>query len=132
MNKDVTISVPPALYRQAETLAKRSNRSVADVLTEAIKLPDADVTFSNGEQHEAVEREKQAYIAMHSQLLENYAGKHVAIHAGQIVDHDEDGVALKTGPGCQEDRSVDVGIIPGIIDLVGDPPCSSGTVDHEL
>ena len=71
-----------------------SNRTVAEVLTEAIKLPESDAAFNNGEQHEAVEREKQAYIAMHALLLEQYAGEHVAIHAGQIVDHDGDGVAL--------------------------------------
>jgi hypothetical protein len=31
---------------------------------------------------------------MHPVLKQNYAGQHVAIHEGQLVDHDEDAMAL--------------------------------------
>ena len=45
---------------------------------------------------EAVEREREAFIALHPMLLANYPGEEVAIYQGQIVDHDQDGVALSS------------------------------------
>lgn len=35
-------------------------------------------------------RESQAFLAMHSELMEKYAGQAVAIHQGQVIDHDLD------------------------------------------
>lgn len=45
---------------------------------------------------EAVEREKAAFLAQHPTLLAQYLGEEVAIYQGQVVDHDQDGVALST------------------------------------
>ena len=45
---------------------------------------------------EAVERAREAFIALHPMLLANYPGEEVAIYQGQVVDHDQDGVALSS------------------------------------
>lgn len=45
-------------------------------------------------EHEVVVRERQAYIALHPTLLKNYPNQYVAIHNGQLVDHDPSGLAL--------------------------------------
>ncbi len=94
MGTKVTISVPDKLYRQAEAIAKGQNRSIAEVLTESIRLPAQELDSHGDEQDETVAREKAAFIAMHPRLLEKYAGEHVAIHDGRLVDHDADAVAL--------------------------------------
>jgi hypothetical protein len=46
------------------------------------------------ERQSAMRREEAAYQAMHDELYENYPGQHVAIFQGQLVDRDEDSVAL--------------------------------------
>jgi hypothetical protein len=46
------------------------------------------------EEDAAVEREMQAYIALHPMLKEKYLGQHVAIYDGQLIDVDEDFDAL--------------------------------------
>ncbi len=40
------------------------------------------------------DQEVAAYVAMHPQLLEKYEGKWVAVYGGQVVDVDDDHVAL--------------------------------------
>jgi len=39
-------------------------------------------------------RETEAFRAMHSQLLQKYAGEYIALHHGQLIDHDVDQFAL--------------------------------------
>ncbi len=36
----------------------------------------------------------KAYIAMHPMLKERHLGKYVAVYQGELIDHDEDPVAL--------------------------------------
>lgn len=40
------------------------------------------------------EREHQAFLRLLPELLKTHRGKHVAIHDGQVVDHDTDDIAL--------------------------------------
>ena len=41
-----------------------------------------------------MQREKDAFIAMHPQLVQTYLGEYVAIHQGKLIDHDKDDVEL--------------------------------------
>ena len=43
---------------------------------------------------EKISHECRYYERMHSTLKEEYLGQHVAIHEGQLVDHDVDPMAL--------------------------------------
>jgi hypothetical protein len=42
----------------------------------------------------AVDREMEAYIAMHPMLKEKYFGKYVAVYHGELIDYDEDQESL--------------------------------------
>lgn len=46
------------------------------------------------DENDAVEREMQAYIAMHPALTEKYLGQHVAVLDGQLIDVDPEYDAL--------------------------------------
>jgi metal-responsive CopG/Arc/MetJ family transcriptional regulator len=46
------------------------------------------------EQKRRIEEEQQAFEAQHERLSREYVGEHIAMYQGQVVDHDEDGVAL--------------------------------------
>lgn len=52
------------------------------------------VSMLFAESDAAVERERNAYIALHPLLKEKFLGKHVAIHQGQLIDSDNDDDAL--------------------------------------
>jgi hypothetical protein len=41
-------------------------------------------------ERETIEAEVVAFRSMHARLVEEYLGQYVAIHNGQVVDHDED------------------------------------------
>lgn len=87
----------PALYRLIHyfrlglltTVPQQANGAAnGDVsLPESVTSDPAD---------EAVEREREAFIALHPMLLVKYPGEEVAIYGGQVVDHDKDGVALSS------------------------------------
>ena len=44
---------------------------------------------------EKLHRETEAFWAMQAELVANYPGEHVALHQGQVVDHDLDVVRLE-------------------------------------
>lgn len=58
-----------------------------------IIVPDnsANVDYNSdlSEPNDALDREMQAYIAMHPQLKEKFFGQHVAIFQEELIDHDE-------------------------------------------
>lgn len=88
---EVTLTLPDDLYRQAERQAELRQQSVdsllSDILAESIQK-------QMDHNDDPVEKELVAYRAMHDQLYREYAGHHVAIFQGNLVDHDQDGAAL--------------------------------------
>jgi hypothetical protein len=95
MGKQILLTIPDEVYRWAEREAVASGQEVADVLVEAIHpgtaVDDEELTY---EPNEAVEREEAAYRTLHPMLWQKYPGQHVAIYEEELVDHDQDGVAL--------------------------------------
>ncbi|MBL7064621.1 MAG: hypothetical protein ISS49_10530 [Anaerolineae bacterium] len=45
-------------------------------------------------QEQKIQEEARAFRSMHTELVKQYLGQIVAIHEGQVVDHDEDFVGL--------------------------------------
>ena len=45
-------------------------------------------------QQEKIRAETRAFQAMHSELLATFRGQYVAVHGGQVVDHDPDQLTL--------------------------------------
>lgn len=113
MTEQVLISIPRPLYQRASELARRQGQAVNDVLIEALEqaLPgngrneeivaavEGTVLVAGGEypagsEDAAVAQEMKAFLAMHASLREKYLGKYVAILDEQLVDYDEDYLAL--------------------------------------
>lgn len=95
MAEQITISIPQTLYQRVRELARLREQPVDYVLAEVLEqaLPPEikpDIT----DETTAVEREMQAYIALHPLLKEKYLGQHVAIYGGQLIDIDTDYGAL--------------------------------------
>jgi len=92
MTRQITLTIPDAVYDQVEQMAKASHRPITDVLVDTIGqitpalYVDAD--------RPTMLREKAAFMAMHLELLEKYEGQFVAISQGQVVDHDQDVLTL--------------------------------------
>ena len=95
MAEQVSITIPQPIYRRVRELARLRNRTVDDVLVEVLDqaLPP-DAMPDVADEDAAVEREMQAYIALHPMLKEKYLGQHVAIYNGQLIDVDKDYGAL--------------------------------------
>ncbi len=74
--------------RQAVLLDLDTWQTLLNHLELVDKHPDDD------ERQKAMDREESAYQAMHAELYAQYAGQHVAIFQGELVDHDEDGNIL--------------------------------------
>ncbi|MFZ0547071.1 MAG: DUF5678 domain-containing protein [Candidatus Promineifilaceae bacterium] len=92
MTNQVTVTLPDSVYGQLQQLASSSQRSISEVLVETVTnaLPTASEKLDQAQ----MVQEVQAYVAMHAELLRKYAGEYVAIHNGNLVDHDEDLLAL--------------------------------------
>lgn len=93
MAEQVTISIPQPLYQRARELARSRNQSVDAVLEAGVSLIEASGARPTSEE-EAMRQEKAAYLAMHPELMAQYAGQYVAIYQGQLIDHDQDETAL--------------------------------------
>ena len=92
MSTQVVLELPDQVYERAQQLAQSHEQDLAQAIIAYLDdhLPDyeADVSATvEGRVHSAaLEREKVAYLKMHTWLKENFFGKHVAIYQGELVD----------------------------------------------
>lgn len=79
-----TVVVKPELYKRVEEAAQEHKASVDEILTKAIEryLWELD--------RRKVSNESQVYRQQHTELKGQYLGKYIAMHDGQVVDHDSD------------------------------------------
>ena len=100
MTMTVTLKLNDATCRRARRLAETQQQAVADVLADWITatLPAEEIQpgLATGDSgtDAVIEREMQAYIALHPQLKKEYLGRFVAIHGGKLIDYDDDYDAL--------------------------------------
>jgi hypothetical protein len=98
MSSQVTLIIPDSLFTRAKQLTQVRKEKSADELVDLLDQILASVEHSEAEIDEeawveedpAVEREMQAYIAMHPVLKKTHFGKHVAIYEGRLIDSDDD------------------------------------------
>ena len=57
-------------------------------------VEDAVRTYLRELEREKIKTEAKAFRKLHTELVKQYLGRYVAIHHGQVVDHDEDFHAL--------------------------------------
>lgn len=92
MSTQVLLTVPDDLYRQVEKVADAASRNIPDLLLDTItrSLSPFPVDSTRPEMLDNA----AAYRSLHAQLVKHYLGQFVAIHDGQLVDHDSDPVTL--------------------------------------
>jgi len=83
-----TITLQPNLVEDLERLAAQQHAEPEEVVEIALRR------YMRQVQEQKIRKEAEAFHAMHSELVAQYLGQVVAIHEGQVVDHDEDFVAL--------------------------------------
>lgn len=78
------IAVEPELYRRVEEAALEHKASVGEILAEAIRryLWELD--------RRKISEESRTYRQRHAELKAQYLGQYIAMHNGQVVDHDTD------------------------------------------
>lgn len=90
MGTQILLTIPDDLYQHARRVAKSRQQDVAQLLTEAIVLPSETDKSVNSISDEAFERERGAFLTMHTQLVQKYVGQYAAIYHGELIDHDID------------------------------------------
>ena len=112
MTKQVTLDLPDAVYEHMKQVATADSRSFAEILSDAIV--QAKPTLYVHPQRSAMQNEKAAFLAMHARLLDENEGQYVAMFQGQLIDHDQDVLAL--AERIERDYSGDVVLITKVVD----------------
>lgn len=86
MDTGQPLMIPDSLVKRAQRLAKRQERLVDDIVAEALQrglplLEESDLPSD-------WELEFEAFQQMHSVWGEQFPGQYVAVHGGQLIDHD--------------------------------------------
>lgn len=82
------LSLPLLFEQMLDTYLRSRQQSKPENGAEQGDDPQASETF------DPMDREVAAFRQLHVSLLKHYRGEYVAIHQGQLVDHDSDKVAL--------------------------------------
>lgn len=78
------IALPPKMMSQVRRIASQENRTVADVVQDAVQ--DHLELKANAK----IDWEIVAFVQQHETLKQKYFGQFVAMHDGQVIDADED------------------------------------------
>ena len=79
----------PGLIERIRHVARETNRETTQVVEAAVQA------YLDQLDRETIHEEAEAFWAMQADLLARYPGEHVAVHQGQVVDHDPDVVRLE-------------------------------------
>ena len=88
MSEQITITVSNKVYQRIVEKAKQSRTDVSALVNDVVANAFVPETSAKNPAQEKMMQEVEAYQQMHPQLVEKYAGQFVAIHNGQLVDHD--------------------------------------------
>ena len=110
------IPIDSDLAASLEEVVRQQGESVEDVVTELVQQ------YLRQTRREKIRQETEWYHKLHADLKETHLGQHVAIHEGQVVDHDENVAAL-----VQRIRGR-YGRVPILITQVNDKPVPEFTV----
>lgn len=80
----LTINVKPHIGDQVSRLAQETHTDTEELIDRAIRAYLAQA------RHDKIRAETQAFDALRKNLVEQYLDEYVAIHQGQVIDHDSD------------------------------------------
>lgn len=92
MNTELTLQIPDHVYQRVEQIAQSQQRPVVDVLQDAISQLFTPVAVHP--QRIQMEQEQAAFANRLLDWLHHYEGQYVAVHQGEVIDHDADKVIL--------------------------------------
>lgn len=110
MSMVTTIPLKTDLLESLQELADEQGLDVENVLDGMVRQ------YLHQNRREKIRQENEHFVRMHPELLKRYEGHHVAIHQGELVDHDRDLDKLIAR------IKVRLGRIPVLIALVTDEP----------
>lgn len=84
----IDIAIPSQLAEQLEWIAKERSVGTDAILEEAVQA------YLRQIEREKIQKEAGSFRKMHDDLRERYLGQYVAVHNGEVVDHDGDFRAL--------------------------------------
>lgn len=67
---------------------------VQDVQIQPTEVAEDEMRFHQHPRQAEMVKEVAAFEAMHSELVHQYLGQFVAVHHGQVIDHDRDEMTL--------------------------------------
>lgn len=85
---EMKLSLRPDLQMELIQMAKVTDVDIPTLLDRAVR------DYLDRLVEQKIIAESKAFRAMHAELLERYRGEYVAIHSGEVVDHDVDLCAL--------------------------------------
>lgn len=85
-----TLALQPALWEQLQQTADEQKMDVIALVETAIQ------TYLRQVERDQIEAEAEAYQKLHPMLTQKYLGRYVAVHHGQVIDHDKDFQQLHT------------------------------------
>jgi hypothetical protein len=92
METKVTLTIPENIYRRVEQVAISSQKPMAEIINNA--LAEAFPAVHVNPRRHLMEREQEAYQKMLPNLLEQYESQYIAVHNGEVIDHDSDKIKL--------------------------------------
>ena len=86
--KEHSVLVADQVFAELVPIAEQENKEISELVNEALRQ------YLWEAKERKIEREMEAYRTMHAQLKQRFLGQYVAIHNGELVDHDADRRAL--------------------------------------
>jgi hypothetical protein len=99
MSTQITVKLADSLYERAQRFAELNQQELDEVISSFIEagladkeaIGEAEEKMVDGtEPAPVLDRELEAYAALHPELKDRYMGKYVAIHHGKLVDIADD------------------------------------------
>ena len=88
MEKQVQVMLPQHLFDKLHKVAEQRQTDILHLLDQVMENYLAQDSLAQ------IEVEQRAYEAQHAELSTRYTGEYIAMHRGQVIDHDSDRVAL--------------------------------------
>jgi hypothetical protein len=79
----MTVNLKTETLNDLEEMAHHYGLEVNELLNNALR------NYRRRLDEAKIEAEKQQFLRQHAQLKENYLGQFIALHQGQVIDHDQ-------------------------------------------
>lgn len=77
-----TITIEPSVYAQLEAVAQAQQAKTEEIAHEAFRF------YLWEQSRRKIAQESKLYRRQHAELKARYLGQYIAMHAGEVIDHD--------------------------------------------